>query len=292
MLPKHEHNLCTVCGANDWRVRYAKTPSGKVWQCQPCHFLAVLTPPKNQIIRNSDDVMTQETEVNQEYYTHVLSGKLRDAELRLRDLEKAIGKQKTLLDVGCYVGIFPHVAKKAGWSVQALEPIRVAAEWGREHFNIPIQINTLREAHLPANHVDVVTSWEVIEHIVDPRVEITEMVRVLKPGGHAVIETPNAGSWLAHLTRSWWRQWIPGHVSLFSPVTLTKLCESLGLIVVKIQYGRTKAASLGLLAVTIRDHISRPLGLALLTGLRWLHLTDRVIILWLPDVFTLYAKKP
>jgi SAM-dependent methyltransferase len=39
--------------------------------------------------------------------------------------------------------------------------------------------------------VDVVLCAEVLEHMADPQAAIAEMARILKPGGHAVITTPN-----------------------------------------------------------------------------------------------------
>ena len=283
--------MCAVCEQNKWRVFYGKTAAGKVLHCHKCGFLCVDKPPAEAVILRSGDTMTQEITVNQEYYLDAMSGKLVDAKIRLQDMENVIGRKHLLLDVGCYIGIFLHVAQTAGWAVQGIEPIKVAAKWGEHHFSVPIKSSTLTEAPWPDNYFEAVTSFEVIEHIVDPRRELEEMVRVLKPSGYLVVETPNADSWLAVLSGRRWRQWIPGHVSLFTPKTLTQICESLGLHIVKIKRGKAKAASLGLLAVTIRDRISRPLGTGFLQILRWLHLTDAVIILWLPDVFTLYAQK-
>jgi SAM-dependent methyltransferase len=43
----------------------------------------------------------------------------------------------------------------------------------------------------PANTFDTLLSHEVIEHVTDDRVSAREMVRVLKPGGRAVIFAPN-----------------------------------------------------------------------------------------------------
>ena len=47
--------------------------------------------------------------------------------------------------------------------------------------------------HLPFadNSVDILISSEVVEHLPDPKPALQEMERVLKPGGYAMITTPN-----------------------------------------------------------------------------------------------------
>ena len=47
----------------------------------------------------------------------------------------------------------------------------------------------------PDNYFDVVYSSNVLEHVKEPPKVISEIIRVLKPGGHAQIVVPNYGSW-------------------------------------------------------------------------------------------------
>jgi len=48
---------------------------------------------------------------------------------------------------------------------------------------------------LPDRSVDIVHASEVIEHLVNPDLLLTEAARVLRPGGHVVITTPNLHAW-------------------------------------------------------------------------------------------------
>ena len=53
----------------------------------------------------------------------------------------------------------------------------------------------VRRSPLPTSYFDVVYSSNVLEHVKEPPKVISEIIRVLKPGGHAQIVVPNYGSW-------------------------------------------------------------------------------------------------
>ena len=50
---------------------------------------------------------------------------------------------------------------------------------------------TLADACLQENYFDVVTMWDVIEHLRDPIHTMKEMYRVLAPGGYVFIQVPS-----------------------------------------------------------------------------------------------------
>lgn len=52
---------------------------------------------------------------------------------------------------------------------------------------------------LPDQSIDIVHAAEVIEHLVNPDLLLTEAARVLRPGGHVVITTPNLHAWFNRL---------------------------------------------------------------------------------------------
>ncbi len=56
---------------------------------------------------------------------------------------------------------------------------------------------TLEGIHLPLadSSLDLVVAGEIIEHMTDTDHLLDEITRVLKPGGHCIITTPNLGSW-------------------------------------------------------------------------------------------------
>jgi SAM-dependent methyltransferase len=97
-----------------------------------------------------------------------------------------------VLENGCGVGMYVAKLTELGSRVIGLEyDLERAIEAGINSHKI---INAAGEfIPLPASTFDLVLSHEVIEHVQDDHAAICEMVRVLKPGGRAVIFSPNRG---------------------------------------------------------------------------------------------------
>ncbi len=97
-----------------------------------------------------------------------------------------------VLENGCGVGMYVAKLTELGSSVIGLEyDLERAIEAGINSDKI---INAAGEfIPLPASTFDLVLSHEVIEHVQDDFAAIREMMRVLKPGGRAVIFSPNRG---------------------------------------------------------------------------------------------------
>jgi ubiquinone/menaquinone biosynthesis C-methylase UbiE len=117
---------------------------------------------------------------------------------RLVQVQAAAGRLDglQLLDLGAGMGGFAVAAARAGARVIAAEYNRaycsiIALRAARYGLTLPI-LNTAGEAlPLPAASVDLITAWDVLEHVQDPRAMLAEFARVLKPGGTALITAIN-----------------------------------------------------------------------------------------------------
>lgn len=94
-----------------------------------------------------------------------------------------------LLDIGCATGVFLDIAKKRGWDVRGVELSAWAGGYAREKFGLNVFTGDLADAAFPDASFDVVTAWDVFEHLADPVAFLKEVRRVLKPGGTLFIET-------------------------------------------------------------------------------------------------------
>jgi 2-polyprenyl-3-methyl-5-hydroxy-6-metoxy-1,4-benzoquinol methylase len=157
-----------------------------------------------------------------------------------------------LLEVGCARGDFLRVAREH-FSVTGVEPNQ---ELARDALPIAPIFQGLVE-HCPDSGFDVAVSFHVIEHTDSPRRFLSAMVDRLRPGGLAVIETPNIHSFPYRLLKSRWRQFIPEHYFFFDEATMTRLMESSGLKVERL--GRIGKYASPLLILNRLSRYSRPL---------------------------------
>ena len=147
----------------------------------------------------------------------------------LRTLPPRIARQGRLLDVGCAAGFFLAEAQ-AHYDVQGVELSAWSSAFARDRLKLPVHTGTLQSAALPAVHFDVITLWDVIEHVPDPVPLLTEAARVLKPNGRLVLTTGDWGSAYARARGANWHLMTPPwHLSMFSRATLARAAAAAGL---------------------------------------------------------------
>lgn len=131
-----------------------------------------------------------------------------------------------LLDVGCGSGDFLHRMHNRGWSVtgidfdaKAIENAKKRAGEGSTFLN-----TDLSGARFTDDSFDAITMSHVIEHVPDPVALLTEIRRVLKPGGRLVVTTPNIRSFGHEKFQDcWYGLDAPRHLQVFSLPAL-QLC--------------------------------------------------------------------
>jgi SAM-dependent methyltransferase len=97
-----------------------------------------------------------------------------------------------ILDVGCGSGPFLAFARARGWTdLTGLEPSARAAAAARAASGATIVEAALDDAELPESRYAVVSLWDVIEHLREPRQALDRVARLLRPGGMVAISTPN-----------------------------------------------------------------------------------------------------
>ncbi|RII17286.1 putative S-adenosylmethionine-dependent methyltransferase [Streptomyces sp. YIM 130001] len=123
---------------------------------------------------------------------------LRQARMLADALGPAGAEPSVVLDVGCGDGTAARAAAPllAGHRVVGVDWSQDALRRARTHMSDVIR-GELSDAGLPLSPgcADAVLFSEVIEHLVDPDSALDELRRVLKPGGHLMISTPNLAAW-------------------------------------------------------------------------------------------------
>ncbi len=132
-----------------------------------------------------------------------------------------------VLDIGTAGGAFLEAAQQFGYQAVGLEPSRYLVDSGRER-GLEIVQGSIDDLPFEAASFDMVTMWDVLEHLTDPRQALTAIAEFLKPGGILLINYPDIGTLQARLagSRYWWI--LSGHVVHFAPKTLRELCRRTG----------------------------------------------------------------
>jgi 2-polyprenyl-3-methyl-5-hydroxy-6-metoxy-1,4-benzoquinol methylase len=118
--------------------------------------------------------------------------------------------------------------EELGWQVEGVDFDDSAVRIGRTK-GLKVHLGNLLEQEFSGNAFDVVTLSHVIEHVHDPVALLRECYRILKPGGQAVIVTPNASSWGHRLYGGTWRGLEPPrHLHIFSPASSKAVLTAAG----------------------------------------------------------------
>jgi len=177
-----------------------------------------------------------ETDGNQEYYLD--EGTLGAARDKLRFIERLVDPDhRLLLDLGASYGHFLSVAT-GRFESYGVEASAAAVEWGRREFGIRNLVGSLYDLPpgVPAR-VDVITAWDVIEHLAEPREALARCRERLTTNGWLFMSTPDAGSLMAGvLGRRWYYQDPLQHINLFSRRNLARIVEAAGFSVRETRY--------------------------------------------------------
>jgi SAM-dependent methyltransferase len=138
-------------------------------------------------------------------------------------------KNGKLLDVGSGTGHFASVMKESGWVVKGIEINEKARNFSATTFDLEI-IAPGNVSELGENSIDCVTMWHVLEHFHDPHRYISDIIKLLKPGGVCLVALPNSGSCDAKYYKEGWAAFdVPRHLWHFDPVTFTDFVRKSGI---------------------------------------------------------------
>ena len=196
-----------------------------------------------------------------------------------------------LLDVGCATGGFLKAAAERGYRVAGVEISDVAVRHARERLGLEVHQGDLASAGLASGSVDVITFWDVVEHLDDPLAVLAEAFRVLRPGGVLLMTTGDAGSrWAKLAGRFWHLMTPPQHLFFFNQTSLSRALEMSGFTVREFLH-RGKVATVEFIALKLRETFGPLFApvefLAQITGLGRLRLAVNLY-----DIMTCVAEKP
>lgn len=234
---------CNLCGADD-TVPVAEIDGLHIVRCRQCGLLYVNPRYREDLLQ---EIYTER------YYDHdgILNGLeffgydnyIADEEnikitfaKRLKTIEGYVSNGR-LLDIGCATGFFLALAREKGWEVIGTEVSQFSARYAREKLGLDVRLGSLKTLGFASGAFDVVTIWDVIEHVTDPMAELQEIHRTLRDDGLLSIITPDAGSLVARFLGKRWEEFrrVREHVYFFSRRTMAEMLRRAGFEVLRFE---------------------------------------------------------
>lgn len=250
--------VCFLCGGGKLRRIYNHSTGLPLVRCANCGLMFFLFPEEANG-RSPGYWRTGGSRYNLQVYSNpkVIEAAERSYSRYLDWLENEIGIGG-LIDYGCGIGTFIGLAQTRGWETYGLDISEIAAKHARAR-GLPAW--TIEEwcaenqAQAEKERVDVVTMWDVIEHVEDPLKTLQFISSLLKDEGILLVETPSANYFFRRLSL-WLAQFSRGKIDLaqfffypdhrfyFTPKTLRQLLNNCGFQVIKDERVTTPAVKI------------------------------------------------
>ncbi|HEX2090162.1 MAG TPA: methyltransferase domain-containing protein [Actinomycetota bacterium] len=155
---------------------------------------------------------------------------------RFRVIRGMVDGSTRILDIGCGSSrILQSLPQAVGLDMQ-IRKLRWLRAPGRQ-----LVQGSLSQLPFEDESFDAVICSEVIEHIPREEIDLTDMVRVLAPGGALVLGTPDYGTWTWRTLEGMYKKVFPQgyateHINPYTRQDLRREIERLGLVVWDVQY--------------------------------------------------------
>jgi len=200
-------------------------------QCPSCGLAYVGNPPSKAEIKRSYsfDSGYHSTFADENSPESRLFLELGRQKCALLQRYKSTGR---ILDVGCSAGFFLKACLANGWETYGVELSQDTADIAMKRYGLSVTVGSLEETDFPSEYFDAVTLWDVLEHVEYPMQTLSEVHRLLRPGGVLGLTTPNISGLFPRMTYNvaklihfWPHPAPPGHLFQFSKSTLLRSLE-------------------------------------------------------------------
>jgi len=229
---------CLICGSdslhffNATAFDSASTAPVSIRECKNCYFAWQF--PRGRTSEQSADwykkAYADHNHANSDYFDEERKREI--SQLEVDYIASLPIENRSLLDIGAGAGIFAALAAENGWNVTAVDP---AISGSRFEDNAAVRAIKGTLDDIPNGQLfDLITLWDVIEHVETPLELIKSTRNYLKKGGWLVIETGNYKSadrvmegkehWMYQFDHRWY----------FSPDSMQYLLTECGFESIKI----------------------------------------------------------
>lgn len=228
-LAEVECKVCKNHDKNEFTTKFTKD-NVNIVKCNNCGF--VFIPPYYRKQINYTEYK------NEDSLNAVIAGndwlKIQRHKLRYKTIRKYCSEGK-LFDLGVGWGHFLHTGRLLGYEVAGIEMAKMPFTYAKDYLKLPVECIDFFDYTPKTSYYDIVTMWDVLEHIDNCDKAVEKCAAMLKQGGYIVIQVPQIDSFIAQKHKENWQAMGLDHVNYFSKKTITNFLESKGFEIVKIK---------------------------------------------------------
>lgn len=215
---------CPLCGEERFEEVYQKE-SFTYGRCPKCSFFYINPRPIPSVLER----YCRESRAGKFFQEKIIAPTIQTRANRifmprLAWLNQIYPSKGKLLDIGCSLGIFLDLARQDGWEPFGIEFSPTAIVACKEK-SIMVSPHPIERSEFPKNAFNVITLWEVLEHVSSPRDVIVACYQHLKPGGKLIVTVPNIEGIEFQLLGKAHTNIGVGHLNYFSPKLLASFLE-------------------------------------------------------------------
>lgn len=229
---KEENIFCEICSEYKIENFSEILPKAKVKlvKCNSCGFVFIPQNSRVKIEYNNyrDEEVLKSVRAANNYV------RFRRHKLRIK-LIKKFKKYGNLYDIGVGWGHFANTAEKMGFNVDGIEISETMHHYATNDLNLKIEKGSFYEIPVKENFYDVITLWDVLEHLEKPLEVLKKANRMLKDNGIIVIQVPQIDSKVAKIQKEKWPMLSVEHQNYFSKSTIRLALEKSGFKVLKFK---------------------------------------------------------
>jgi SAM-dependent methyltransferase len=255
-----EPGPCPVCGASGAQV-WLRAPDRfhgrhnqySLVRCPDCSLVWLVNAPQPH------EMQAHYTEAYDRLISEAGEKSVARWDFRVRAI-KEMKESGVLLDLGCSSGAFLQSLSAADWKLYGIEMSAESAKAARRMTGAEVFVGEVLQADFPPAFFDVITCFDVLEHLYEPRRVMEKVAEWLKPDGIFYVLVPNIDSAEGRVFGSYWHGLeLPRHLFHYSPASLAFLAKSAGLSQVSLETRRNSAVGTSLRYVW--DDVFRSVGI-------------------------------
>jgi len=230
---------CQLCGSSERRTKFSEPPFD-ILECTDCGLVYVTPRLSSEALAEvyGASYWKSDNPKNRGYSDYAKDGPLylKTFQRRMALVNKWVHGKSRVIDIGCAAGFFIQVMAEHGHDVLGIEPSAPIAEHAKQAVGADRiligDLDSVPKHCIAPGTFDLVTMWDVIEHIPDPQQTLHHVRQLLAPGGKLLLETQNVSShWARMLGRRWHHYKHEEHLYHFTPQTIERLLGDCGFAV-------------------------------------------------------------